>query len=249
MLIDEPTAGSPDAAVDPITLSEQELELAGRLQAAVVRHEESGDPHNLDEGFVLARELLSGLMRSDVEQPAGIDELRRLVDDLPPLAGLLDRAADTAGDAIERSCADTFVALEVAARAPRWSPAERDTARMVFAYACGPVTAKSPEWLARSLRRISAPRIAAQLCEELSRSEAVWRAALGDGYTSLRHRCAPRTALRSRGLADLLRADPACRAAVTASLERWVISGGVLTDLPRELEAAVVHVRTPARLA
>jgi len=142
-----------------------------------------------------------------------------------------------------------FTSLDVTARAPRWSAAERDTARMVFAYACGPVTAKSPEWLARSLRRISAPRIAAQLCAELARRESVWTAALGDGYASLRHRCAPRTRIRSRGLADLLRADADCRAAVTARLERWVISGGALQELPRELEAAVVHVRTPARLA
>lgn len=249
MLIDEPTEPLYDVNVPALGLSEREQDLVYRLHVVVTSHEETGDPRDLDEGFVLARELLSGLMRSDVQEPAGIDELRRLVEDLPAFSGLLDRAADTAGEMVERSCATMFTSLAVAARAPRWSPAERDTARMVFAYACGPVTAKSPEWLARSLRRISAPRIAAQLCAELSRREGVWKAALGDGYGSLRHRCAPRTMIRSRGLADLLRADADCRAAVTARLERWVISGGGLQDLPRELEAAVVHVRTPARLA
>jgi hypothetical protein len=248
MLIEEPTEPL-YVDVTSLGLSEREQDLVYRLHVAVTGHEQSGDPRDLDEGFVLARELLSGLMRSDVEEPAGIDELRRLVEDLPQLGALLDHAADTAGGAVERSCAEMFVKLEVTSRAPHWTAAERDTARMVFAYACGPVTAKSPEWLARSLRRISAPRIAAQLCAELSRREGVWKAALGDGYASLRHRCAPRTVVRSRGLADLLRADGDCRSAVTARLERWVISGGGLEDLPRELEAAVVHVRTPARLA
>ncbi|HEY3773421.1 MAG TPA: hypothetical protein VGL69_10535 [Solirubrobacteraceae bacterium] len=248
MLIDEPTEPV-YVDVPALGLSEHEQDLVYRLHVVVTSHAETGDPRDLDEGFVLARELLSGLMRSDVAEPAGIDELRRLVEDLPTLSGLLDRAADTAGDAVHRSCADMFGTLDVTARAPRWSPTERDTARMVFAYACGPVTAKSPEWLARSLRRISAPRIAAQLCGELSKRENVWKVALGDGYASLRHRCAPRTVIRSRGLADLLRADTDCRVAVTARLERWVISGGELKDLPRELEAAVVHVRTPARLA
>jgi hypothetical protein len=248
MLIDEPT--EPLYVDEPAAgLSEREQDLVYRLHVLVTNHEETSDPRDLDEGFVIARELLSGLMRSDVEEPAGIDELRRLVDDLPPLSGLLERAAVTAGDMVERSCAQMFTSLDVTTRAPRWSPAERDTARMVFAYACGPVTAKSPEWLARSLRRISAPRIAAQLCAELAKRESVWKAALGDGYASLRHRCAPRTMIRSRGLADLLRADADCRAAVTTRLERWIISGGGLQDLPRELEAAVVHVRTPARLA
>lgn len=249
MLTDELMAEPVDMAPCTVALSEHEQDVAQRLHVAVANHEGSGDPRDLDEGFLLARELLSELMRADVQEPAGIDELRRLVEHLPPLAGLLDQAADTAGSAIERSCGEMFLALQVAARAPRWSAGERDTARMVFAYACGPVTAKSPQWLAQSLRRISAPRIAAQLCAELCRREGVWRAALGDGYDSLRHRCAPRTMLRSRGLADLLRADPDCRVAVTARLERWVIGGGVLEQLPRELEAAVVHVRTPARLA
>ena len=249
MLIDEPTTEPLQAGSCTVALSEHEQDLVYRMHLAVTGHEESGEARHLDEGFVLARELLGALTRSDLEQPAGIDELRRLVDGVPTLGALLERAADTAGDAIERSCAAMFLTLEVGGQAPRWSEAERDTARMVFAYACGPVTAKSPEWLARSLRRISAPRIAAHLCAELSHREGVWRAALGDGYASLRHRCAPRTVLRSRGLSDLLRADADCCAAVTARLERWVISGGELSELPRELEAAVVHVRTPARLA
>jgi hypothetical protein len=245
MLTDEPLYVDGSS----VALTEHEQEVALRLQAAVDGHEESGDPRNLDEGFVLARDLLAGLISADADRPATIEELRRLVDELPPFGGLLDRAADTAGDAVERSCAALYRSLEIGGRAPGWSPAERETARMVFAYACGPVIAQSPEWLARSLRRISAPRIAAQLCDELSRREGVWRAALGDGYASLRHRCAPRTVLRSRGLADLLRADDECRVAITERLERWLIAGGRLDGLPRELEAAVVHVRTPARLA
>jgi hypothetical protein len=110
-------------------------------------------------------------------------------------------------------------------------------------------TARSSAWRERSLRRISTARLARPPREQLSPREAVWRAALGDGYASLRHRCAPRAALRSRGLSDLPRVDPACRAAVPTRLERWAISRGTLTGLPRELEAVLAHVPTPARLA
>ncbi|HZE03895.1 MAG TPA: hypothetical protein VE127_01655, partial [Solirubrobacteraceae bacterium] len=65
----------------------------------------------------------------------------------------------------------------------------------------------------------------------------------------VRHRCARRTAWRSLGLSELLRDDEVARSAVTRRLERWVADGGLVATLPAELEAAIVHARTPARFA
>ncbi|HEY6526570.1 MAG TPA: hypothetical protein VIY10_22480, partial [Solirubrobacteraceae bacterium] len=71
----------------------------------------------------------------------------------------------------------------------------------------------------------------------------------GDRYESVRHRCARRTTWRSLGLSDLLRGDELSRTAVTRRLERWMADGGLLPTLAGELEAAIVHARTPARFA
>jgi hypothetical protein len=126
---------------------------------------------------------------------------------------------------------------------------------MVFACACDPAASTGPaatpgaQWLQASLRRIAASRLAGLIADDLCRSEAVWLTALGERYGSLRHRCAPRTSRRSRGLAEMLAADPETRRAVTRRLEGWVAAGGHPHELPAELEAAVVHARTPSRLA
>ncbi len=65
----------------------------------------------------------------------------------------------------------------------------------------------------------------------------------------MRHRYARRTTWRDRGLADLLACDEATHSAVRRRLERWLTEGGRLPALAAELEAALVHERTPARFA
>jgi hypothetical protein len=50
-------------------------------------------------------------------------------------------------------------------------------------------------------------------------------------------------------LAELIRTDDSARSAVTVRLERWIAGGGQPATLAGELEAALVHSRTPSRFA
>ena len=178
-----------------------------------------------------------------------LEQLRHLADVLPEFGELLTAAA---GEAERVVCAGTvgvWSALGLRSAAPSWTPAERDAARMVFACACAPAMRMDPVRFQAGLRAVAAPRFAELLARELAESEEAWARALGDRYESVRHRCARRTTWRSLGLADLLRGDEMSRKAVTRRLERWMADGGLLPTLAGELEAAIVHARTPARFA
>lgn len=120
---------------------------------------------------------------------------------------------------------------------------------MVFACACTPAAQTNPARLQAGLRSLAAARFAELLGQELADSEEAWTRALAGRYDSVRHRCAPRTTRRSRGLSELLQSDEHAREAVVAGLERWLATGARLGVLADVLEAAVVHARTPARLA
>lgn len=178
-----------------------------------------------------------------------LDELRTVVASLPELGELLQRGAAVAGESVARATATMWDGLGLHTTPPSWGPGEHAAACTVLACACAAPGPAAPDWLPGSLRRISAAQIARVLTGELARGETVWLRALGGRYGSLRHRCAPRTALRSRGLADLVRSDDRCRAAIVGRLEAWLAAGGTLATLPGELEAAIVHARTPSRLA
>lgn len=236
-----------------LRLSGAELTWLADLRAALGRYREHGDTGELDRAFVAARALIGALPGGGGGAPE-IARLRWLADELDEFGELLTAAADEAGEAVAGACAELWTRLGLRSAPPRWTPDEHEAARMVFACACvreEPVGGGSVahDWVGASLRRVSARRLAELLVAELCRGEAVWLRALDGGYGSLRHRCAPRTPFRSRGLSDLLRSDEDCRAAVAARLERWVAAGCDRAQLPAELEAAVVHVRTPSRLA
>jgi hypothetical protein len=233
-------------AVAPLRLSAAELARLGELRAALTAFRETREPAALERGLVAVRELLSTLARSDRPH---LEELRRLAGVLPEFGELLSLAAAEAGRAVAPGYDRLWLALGLQGPVPRWNDVEHEAARMVFACACGPGAMPHPESLRASLRRIASSRLARLICADLCHSEQVWQTALGDRYGSLRHRCAPRTLMRSRGLAELLAGDGECREAVTHRLERWVAAGGHPHELAGELEAAVVHARTPARLA
>jgi hypothetical protein len=232
-----------------LLLTGPELGQLQALRAALARHAETGDPAELERGFAAAGALIGAMPGAEPGARPDLEALRRLADGLPEFAELLCTAADASSAAVAAAGARLWAALDLRSPAPAWTDSEHQAARTVFACACGPGARQGADWLPASLRRISAGRIAELLCRELSAHEAVWLRALGDRYGSLRHRCAPRTMFRSRGLAELLRDDPDCLAAVRARIERWVTAGADLPTLAGELEAAVVHARTPARLA
>jgi hypothetical protein len=219
-----------------------------QLRTALGRYRASGSAAELSAAFPAAGGVIGAL-----QIPAGgrpdLEQLRRLAETLPEFGELLSSAA---GEAERIVCAGTtgvWHRLGLRSAPPTWTPAERDAARMVFACACAPTMEVAPVRFQAGLRALAAPRFAQLLGRELAESEAAWTRALGDRYESVRHRCARRTAWRSHGLSDLLRGDEIARGAVARRLERWMADGGLVATLAAELEAAIVHARTPARFA
>jgi hypothetical protein len=219
-----------------------------QLRTALGRYRDNGAAAELSGAFPAASAVIGTMVRSVDGRPE-LEQLRRLADTLPEFGELLSAAAGEAERVICAGTAGVWGALGLRSTAPSWSPAEHEAARMVFACACAPAMRMDPVRFQAGLRSVAAPRFAELLCRELAESEEAWTRALGERYESVRHRCARRTTWRSLGLSELLRGDESSRKAVTRRLERWMAEGGRLPTLAGELEAAIVHARTPARFA
>lgn len=220
-----------------------------RLREALARYRARAVPAELEGGFAAATAIVTALNGPGVAARADLEEMRGLARALPEFGELLSSAAGEAERLVFAGTAELWGALGLRSAAPAWTSAEWETARMVFACACTPAAQTTPARLQAGLRSLAAGRFAELLGQELAQSEEAWTRALADRYESLRHRCAPRTTWGSRGLSELLRADESARRAVVARLERWLADGARLGALAAELEAAVVHARTPARIA
>ena len=218
------------------------------LRAALGRYRTTAAPAELSGAFPHAGAMI-GTMVSSVDGRPELEQLRGLANTLPEYGELLSAAAGEAERVVCAGTAGVWSSLRLRSTPPSWTPAERDAARMVFACASAPTMRMDPVRFQAGLRAVAAPRFAELLCRELVESEEAWTRALGDRYESVRHRCARRTTWRSLGLSDLLRGDEISRKAVTRRLERWMADGGLLPTLAGELEAAIVHARTPARFA
>ncbi|MFZ1993784.1 MAG: hypothetical protein WAU75_06720 [Solirubrobacteraceae bacterium] len=219
-----------------------------QLRAALGRYRTSAAPIELSAAFPAAGAVIATMVTSVDGRPE-LEQLRRLADTVPEFGELLTAAAAEAERVVCTGTVGVWSALGLRSTAPSWTPPERDAARMVFACACAPAMRMDPVRFQAGLRAVAAPRFAELLCRELAESEEAWTRALGDRYESVRHRCARRTTWRSLGLSDLLRGDETSRKAVMRRLERWMADGGLLPTLAGELEAAIVHARTPARFA
>ncbi len=241
------TSGQPVSPL-PVAVPPEALPHLQQLRAALARYRTTGAPAELSGAFGAAGVVVGTMVRSVDGRPE-LEQLRRLADTLPEFGEFLSAAAGEAERVVCAGTAGVWGVLGLRSTAPSWTPAERDAARMVFACACAPALRMDPIRFQAGLRAVAAPRFAELLCRELAESEEAWTRALGDGYESVRHRCARRTTWRSLGLSDLLRGDEVSRKAVTRRLERWMADGGLLPTLAGELEAAIVHARTPARFA
>jgi hypothetical protein len=219
------------------------------LRGGLARYRGSSQLRDLEGAFVAAGALVAAVSERSPSDRPDLEELRRLARALPEFGELLSCAAGEAEQVVCTGTAGIWRMLGLSFTALSWTPAERGAAQMVFACACAPARQRDPARLQTGLRALAAGRFARLLCAELADSEDAWVRALGDRYDSVRHRCAPRTSRRSRGLSELLGADEAALSAVAARLERWMVDGGVLPALAGELEAAVVHARTPAKFA
>lgn len=242
-----PSTGAGAAAIQvPL----QAVPYLGRLRGALRRHIDDDVPGALEAAFAAAAPLVAALLEpaAPATRP-DLEQLRALAQALPELGELLSCAADEAERSVRTGVAGLWRSLGLRVAAPRWTVAEWEAARMVFACACAPGGSGDAERIRSGLRALAAGRFALALRAELAASEHAWTVALADRYESVRHRCAHRTLWRSHGLSELVRTDPACAEALTVRLERWIAAGGSAASLPGELEAALVHARTPARFA
>ncbi|MGP0047234.1 MAG: hypothetical protein ACLPZR_00060 [Solirubrobacteraceae bacterium] len=220
-----------------------------QLQGVLRSYRSSGRQAELEAGFVAARALVAELAPPASGQRPELEELRRLAREVPEFGELLSAAAGEAELAMRSGTGQLWDTLGLRSPSPCWTAAELEAARMVFACACAPGPTSSGARLQTSLRQLAANRFAGLLCMELTAGEQPWLLALADRYGSVRHRYARRTPWRSRGLAELIRSDETARRAVADRLERWIAAGGQPTTLADELEAALVHCRTPSHFA
>ena len=245
--------GPPDASIrEPRAALEIPPQAAGylrQLHDALALHAAGTAPGALETAFAAAGALLATVASVRPGERPDLAEMRRLADALPEFGSFLSCAADEAGQVVAAGTAALWRALDLTSPPPAWTPGEHEAARMLFACALAPFQDASPARLQTGLRSLAAARIAEALATALTAAEEPWASALGGRYASVRHRCAPRTTWRSRGLSDLLSVDPSSRQAVAARLEQWLIAGGDRAGLAGELEAALVHARTPARFA
>lgn len=232
-----------------VALPPQAAPYLNRLRDALAHHRATAAPEDLEAGFGAARAVVASVAQPRPDGRPDVEEMRRLAVQLPEFGEFVSVAADEAGRLARAATTSLWAQLELRSPPPAWTPPERDAARMLFACACAPGQDPDPSRLRDGLRALAAGRLAGLLAAELAASEDAWERALGERYQSVRHRCAPRTTWRSRGLSDLLREDERSRAAVTARLERWLAGGGAAAALGAELEAALVHARTPPRFA
>lgn len=237
------------ADVLALSLPPQAAPYLACLRTAVSRYGSSRDPSDLEYAFAAARLMLAELMSTERGARPELEELRCLARTVPPFGELLSLGAGEAEQAVHDGTRRLWRALGLRSPPPSWTASELDAARMAFACACAPDNRTSGDRLQAGLRQLAAHRIAQLLCAELTTSEQPWCKALSDRYGSVRHRYARRTPWRSRGLAELIRTDEPARAAVTQRLERWIADGGRPAALAGELEAALVHTRTPAKFA
>jgi hypothetical protein len=230
-------------------LSEEALAQLGPLRAALDAYRRSGDTIYLDTAFAAARGLIAALPWIGLRPRPELEELRWVTRTVPEFSELLSSAADEAESAISASLVETWRALGLRRGPPGWTAPELEAARMLFACTCAADASAPNERVPAGLRGLTAGRAALQLTRELAGDEQLWRRALGRQYDSVRHRYARRTTWRTRGLAELMRDSEAVQSAVNARLARWLTHGARLGALADELEAALVHERTPPRFA
>jgi hypothetical protein len=237
--------------VDDASLVEpQLLRYIALLREAVVRYEQGAAISALDEAFAAGAAAVALLRGPRAQQPPDVDEVRWLFAQLPDFEQLVSVAVHEADRSAHAAGVRLWQTFGLPSMPPRWTDAERSRATLLVACACAPLAGHRLAWLRARLLRLASERWAGLLAGELGRAdEALWRRALGARYPSVHQRCAPRTAWRTRGLADVLQSDPRTLDALRSRLERWLAAGGELEQLPPELEAAFVLGRVPERLA
>jgi hypothetical protein len=204
----------------------------------------------LDQAFVAAAAAVAALRGERATEPADIEELRGLVEQLPEFRELVGTVVGEAERWAHAGAVELWTWFGLTTEAPGWTEAEQSGARLLVARACAPLEADGVDWLRTRMLRLAAERWAAQLTAELCRGdEDLWRRVFAERYDLIRNRYAPRTAWRKRELSTVLATDTSTVDAIRRRLASWLQQSRDVERLPTELEAAFVETRTPARLA
>jgi hypothetical protein len=196
----------------------------------------------LDQAFVAAAAAVAALRGERATEPADVEELRGLVEQLPEFRELVGTVVGAAERSAHAGAQELWAWFGLGSEAPGWNEAEQSGARLLVARACAPLEPGGLDWLRA--------RRAAQLTEQLCQSdEDLWRRIFAERYELIRTRYAPRTAWRKRELTKVLATDASTVEAIRRRLAGWFAQNRDLERLPTELEAAFVETRTPARLA
>jgi hypothetical protein len=223
---------------------------AAALRVALARYETTGSPAMLDQAFVAAAAAVAAVRGERATEPADVEELRGLVEQLPEFRELVVTVVREAERWAHAGAEELWTWFGLTTDAPGWNEAEQSGGRLLVARACAPLAADGVEWLRARMLRLAAERWAAQLTEELcQRDEALWRRVFGERYELIRMRYAPRTPWRKRELSKVLVTDASTVDAIRRRLAAWFVQSRDLERLPTELEAAFIETRTPARLA
>jgi hypothetical protein len=223
---------------------------AAALRIALTRYETTGSPAMLDQAFVAAAAAVAALRGERASEPADVEELRRLVAQLPEFRQLVTAAVGEAERWAHAGAGELWAWFGLTSPPPGWNEAERSGAQLLVARACAPLGAGGADWLRARLLRLAAERWATLLTDELCRAEEdLWRRVFGERYEPMRSRYAPRTSWRTRDLSKVLVSDANTVVAIRRRLATWFVQSRDLDRLSTELEAAFVETRTPARLA
>lgn len=220
------------------------------LRAAVASYQHGGSLSELDAAFAAAAGAVAMLRGERAGQPPSVEEVSELFARLPEFERLVAIAVGEADRSARDAGARLWQSFGLRSQPPRWSDEERWRAALLVACACAPLTGHGRRWLRDRLLGLAAGRWSLLLVGELKAAdETLWQRLLGARYESVHRRCAPRSNWRTLGLSDLVRSDAQVTESLRQRLARWLAGGGAFELLPAELEAALVHGRTPARLA
>jgi hypothetical protein len=220
------------------------------LRLALERYEQARSVRALDMAFAAAARAVAERRGDRAGEPPELSELRTLFEELPDYERLVEVAVAETERSVQAAGARLWSWFGLSTEPPRWNDGERARARLLVACACAPLDDQVARWLGPRLLKLAADRWAALLSAELrTADEDLWRRVLGDRYESVWRRCAPRGRWRTRELADLLAKDDAVVVAMQGRLAHWLAEGGHPERLRDEVEAALVHGRTPDRLA
>ncbi len=220
------------------------------VRLALARYQSSGSPAELDQAFAAAAAAVATLRGDRAREPAGADEVRRLMARLPEYDRLVTAAVGEAERAAHTGARRLWEWFGLRSEPPTWDESERSGARLLVACACAPITPDGATRLRSRLLRLAAQRWATLLTSQLSTAdERTWERALGDRYESVRRRYAPRGKWRSRELRELFASEQSTAVALRNRLTKWLSEDCDFEGLPAEIEAAIVETRTPARMA